>query len=225
VTFTELVDEVAARLNLTSDEALTRIGRGVNDVYQEVVSTINLETSSRATTIGVTEEDSRFMTFGEDEELGGIIKVLAVWDPDYQPPSGILGEISVDEMRNQPLGSWPPRNFAVYRIGNNSVTIFLDCEAPEADLELYADVLESTTTLTGEDTPAFPANFHDLIVYGAQAIELNKMEKYDMGAVMEAKYEKRLADLRYFIASSAYRRIHQGKTTGWNVPGPWLVGS
>ncbi len=66
--------------------------------------------------------------------------------------------------------------------------------------------------LGASDTPTFPEQFHDILVYGAMAIELDKMEKPDRQAAAEARFQGRLSELRFFIATSAYLTIYQGKT-------------
>ena len=78
---------------------------------------------------------------------------------------------------------------------------------------LTADVEVNLATLSGVGVPAFAESFHDLLVYGAVAIELEKMEKYELAKAQEARCEGRISELRMFIAKSAYRTMWQGKTS------------
>jgi hypothetical protein len=67
-------------------------------------------------------------------------------------------------------------------------------------------VLDNATELSADgDEPTFPADFHDILVEGARYEELRKMDKM-MPLAQEAygRFEKRMSDLRYFLAKSAY---------------------
>ncbi len=79
-----------------------------------------------------------------------------------------------------------------------------------------ADVV-LTALSADSDVPLFPSSFHDLLIFGAMATELDKMEKYEFAKKQEAMYQIRLADLRYYIAKSRYLDIHQGKSAPTNV--------
>jgi hypothetical protein len=96
-----------------------------------------------------------------------------------------------------------------------SVDITVDSVA-STTYTLYADGDSTITTLSGSDKPDFPDSFHDLLVYGAMADEYRKMEKMELSKECENDYEKRLSDLRMWIAKSAYLDIYQGRYTGNN---------
>jgi len=228
MTFTGIVNRVCQRLNLTSAAAIARIGEEVNDVFREVVSSVNLATSVRSTITALTTEDSRYVTFGSEdpEDEDRIIKIQAVFLPDdtAPPPWNVLQSVTFDEMRNILPTAWPPTLYAIDRVGATSVRIFLNAEAPDDETELHADVLLASDTMSGTDQPFFPENFHDIIVYGVMAIELDKMEKEDRAQRSWAQYEKRMSELRYFLSIDAYLRIHQGKR-GWDGNGTGFGGS
>jgi hypothetical protein len=124
----------------------------------------------------------------------------------------ILTEETFDWLRNQPLSTPPPQIYAISRMGSTSVTIYLDC-VPTSVFILSADVMQSTVTLSGTDEPLFDQNFHDILVAGGKVVELLKMEKPELAAEAEARFQSRLADLRYFIIKSAYLDIYQSKTS------------
>lgn len=219
MTLAEITLKTMQRLNLTSTEAETRIKDEVNEVYRELVSSMGLETSIRGVTTALSVNGSRYVTFGGvGEEDDRVLKVLSVYLPSdvAAPPYSVLTSYTFDELRNTIAGSWPPTMYAVSRVGYASVEVFLDAEAPDSLQELNADCLLASDTMTDADSPFFPENFHDVLVHGVMAIELDKMEKEQRASAAQAKFEKRSSDLRMFIAKDAYIAIHQGKTmSGW----------
>lgn len=203
-TFLELVNEVTDRLNLTSDQAISRVGREINSRYKRVTSSIGLITSRRAQVTKVVTIGNKSVAFS------GITHIDAVIDKS----SGndvILREATVDELREAPDVGEPPKTYAVFSTTTTTVTILLD-GTPATAYTLYADGLATASTLAGSGSPAFAEDFHDILVFGAVADELRKMEKPQLADVAEADFERRLSDLRMFIAKSAYLDQFQGKT-------------
>ena len=143
---------------------------------------------------------------------------MSVYNPAFTPPA-LLQEVEFDELRNQPVSTDPPSQWAVQEMGASTVTIFLDT-VPATAYILTADAESIQTELTGSMVPQFPQSYHDILITGVKADELFKMEKYDMAAAMEVKFEKRLGELRFFIAKSAYKNIYSGKnsTMSQNMP-------
>lgn len=136
---------------------------------------------------------------------------------ELQQTQWVLGEQSFDTLRNLPvMSSSPAQQYAIQAMGASTVTIFLG-SIPSTVYILSADVEINLTDLSGSGVPNFPADFHDLLIKGGLASELYKMEKYDLSSVQEEKFEKRLGELRLFIAKSAYIDIYQGKSrrNGW----------
>lgn len=209
--FDELVSEVCERLNLTSDEARSRVGRHLNNRYRRVTSGIGLESSRR------TEVDAT-ATIGETTlTFEGIEKILAVIDRSSGKDI-VLEEVTPYEIVERPLRGEPPRLFAVTNMHPDSIDIQVDCEATTA-YTLYAKGITSNSTMSGSDIPDFPESFHDLLVFGAMADEYRKMEKVELARDAEADFERRVSDLRMFIAKSAYMDLTQGryadKKFGW----------
>ncbi len=142
---------------------------------------------------------------------------------ETQQTQNILGERSFDELRYMALStSDPAQNWAVQNMGASTVTVFLD-SAPSAAYVLNADVEMNITDLSGSQIPAFSQDFHDILIKGGLADELYKMEKYDLSDVQEKRYEKRLGELRLFIAKSGGLEIYQGKMLPGLYPGVSLV--
>lgn len=208
MTFVEIVNRVAGRLNLSSPEAISRIGEEVNDRYRRVCAAIGMETTTRETVTADTAEGVQTLTFTN------VVKLFTVLDEDGEP----LDEVSYTYLIGQTPHGDPPQAYAIKTMGATSVTILLDCE-PESSYTLSADALVIVSTLSGVAVPAFSENFHDILVLGALADELDKMEKRTLADKKEAQYTQRLSDLRYFIAKSAYLDIYQGA----NPPTPrWM---
>ena len=284
MTFLDIVSETADRLNLTSEQAISRIGREVNIRYRRITSSLGLITSrpievSKAVTVG-----NRKVVFSEIEKvvsvhhrLGGaspltertfddlgVSEISATGTADSGTATtvvdsertetttdywkdkiieftngSLLGQTSLitafnpttDTITFAPavstsvvshtynilggrIGS-TPREYAVYAMGANTVTIYLD-SLPDTAYALYASGLDDATTLSGAAVPAFSESFHDVLILGAVADELRKMEKFQLARDAESDFERRLSDLRMFIAKSAYLDIYQGKTdTNW----------
>lgn len=205
MTFNEITAKVAGRINLKAPDALTRIGESVNEYYKEISSSMGLQTTVRTVVTANTVVGSRFITFAGE-------KVLSVFNTAYTPAQ-MLGEISYTEMREAPLSADPASLYAVSTMGASTVTCWLNSTAATI-YALGADVEQNQATLSGSNIPAFAESFHNALVYAALAVEYDKMEKSAAAAKYEAKYEKRLGELRLFIAKSSYLAIYQGKTRG-----------
>ena len=198
----QIVAIVAQRLNLTSATALARVAESVNEKYAEVLSGVGMQTSTRRTVTAQTTIGSRYLTFAS------VMKVYSVFDPNG---TGIpFAELTVDELRNRPVRTDPPQAYAIQTVDATSVTIWLDC-TPATVYSLSADVEFNLALLGASDEPAFPQKFHYMLVHGARGIELDKMEKIDLASKAEAKFQTLLSGLRYHLAISGYKDIHQGK--------------
>ena len=206
--FEELVNEACERLGLASDEAKSRVGRELQNRYRRVTSGIGLETSRRAEVSKAATTGSRTITFT------GVEKILAVFEKlSSSNRDTMLTQITVDQMHITSIRSEPPRNFAITGMHSNSVDVYLDC-IPATTFTLYADGETSVTTLSGGQAPDFPESFHEILIFGAMADEYRRMEKLQFSRDCENDYEKRLSDLRMWIAKSAYLDIHQGRYIG-----------
>lgn len=204
MTFDEIVAEVMDRLNLTSDSATTRVGREVNDRYRRLTSSIGLETSRKIVADGIATIGSRYITFSGIEKLFNVIDRSSGKDI-------LLDEMTVDEMHAAPLVTQPPHNYAINRMGATSVEIYVDC-VPTTGFTLYGDAMGNVVNMQDVDEPEIPESFHDILVFGAMADEYRKMEKVQLMSDAESNYERRLSDLRMWIAKSGYLDIYQSKT-------------
>jgi hypothetical protein len=152
-------------------------------------------------------------------------KILSVYNAAFNPPQ-VLDQLTMDQMRNQMLGTDPPQQYAIELMGDHTVTIYLG-SVPATVYALTADVLSNLTDLSGTQVPAFAEDYHDILVYGPLGLEYNRMEKPDMGRIYNFEDERRpglfqvrASQLRYYIAKSAYLDIYQARTGGISFPVP-----
>lgn len=207
MTFSEIVEAIKNRLNLRSQDATDRIGITVNDRYKRITSSIGLNVTRR-TTVQTT------VTLGVSTVIfSGIEKIISV-QSRTTTPSRTLTELTIDELRmKSPVTATTVTSYAILSMGANTVTIEIDC-VPQTAFTLYADGHANLSTLSGTQTPNFPESFHDIIMHGALADEYRKIEKLNFASDSEALYERRLSDLRMWIAKSNYLDIYQTKTSG-----------
>ncbi len=191
MTFTEIVQDVADRLNLTSAEALTRIGTAVNTRYKQITASLNLTTSRRGVVLVNTVDATPYVT------IPGIEKVLGI-QLDGIP----LNEVSVEHLRNT-LSSDTVSSYAIYRMYANTVQIELNA-IPDEVTQLSVDAAVQAGTLVGTMEPEFAESYHDILIFGALSDERAKMEKQALSLKDEATFDRRLKELRMFIAKSAY---------------------
>jgi hypothetical protein len=214
MTFSEIVSATAERLNLTSPEALARIGRYVNDRNRQVTSSVGLNTSRRTTNSQNTVIGSQVLTFA-----------LEKLETVYTLVSGkrrVLTEMSYDDWRRADTahpGTGDSDRYAIETTGASTVVIVLDY-TPDAIEAIKADGLAPATVLATTGVPPFPADFHDALIFGALADEYDKLEKPKQADKYERKYEDRVSDLRYFLAKSIYLKQHQGERSSGIITPP-----
>lgn len=207
MTFDEIVNKVRDRLNLTSPASVIRVGERVNEVYKEVTASIGLQTSRRVT-VNVTIDQN---TAGlPDVTIPNVEKVLRIMIRDDNGGLITLSQMTYDSLTQIQTASGTPRSYAVNRIGASEVVVTLD-SIPTASTTLICECYDHAEDLVGNQEPYLPSSFHDLLVEGAMAKELRKMEKPELATIAENKYQQRLSDLRMFIAKNAYMDIYQAK--------------
>lgn len=210
MTADELVVHMMDALNLTSPEASTRINRSLNVRYKRVTSAIGLITSRRSTVSKTATIGSSQFTFSGVEHLDVVYRKVGTRNIP-------LIEITDDEMLDRTTRSEPPRVYSVTTVNPQTITITVDC-TPTTEFTLYAHGLAILPVLSGSASPAFPESFHDVLIHGVLADEYRKMEKMQYSKDAEMDYERRLSDLKMFIAKSAYMDIYAGKhgpSDGW----------
>lgn len=210
MTYDYIVQSVMDRLNLTSPTARQRIGESVNDLYRELTASIGVITSRRVdTTITVdpTDVDSTLPVL----VIPDMEKVLRVMLIISATQKKLLVEETYDEITERATGTDVPRKWAVQRVGSGSVTIVLDSFTPTDSFDLLVEGYNINDILEGDAEPAFPASYHSILVEGVMSDELMKMEKPQLASIASSNYERKLSDLRMFLAKSSYLDIYQAK--------------
>lgn len=203
MTFDEIVTEISDRLNITSTSGTARIGRLVNLKYKEVVSSVNVQVASRVTGIEAAMSlGSQTVTFT------GIEKIERIYD-DTSGTVIELHERSWEDIRRLNPTTGAPTKYAIERMGPGTVTVRFECLAQDTRT-LKADGLETTDTLAGAQLPSFSTNYHDILVAGVLADEYAKLEKPALSSREDAKFQKRLSDLRLWVTRSVRLKIQQG---------------
>ena len=207
MTFNEIVDRIAERLNIpaTALDSRARIGRLVNDVYREVTTSIGIDLSRRVAALAApTSLGIPTITFT------GVEKLERVYD-DTSGSIRMLPEVTYDQLRDiNPAASDTIRKWAVESWTSTTVTIRIDA-LPQTVFNLKADGYIVVSTLTGSDEPAFPESFHDALVDGVLVEEYLKKQQIQLSDRAAGKYEKRISDLRMWRAKSIGAQIRQNE--------------
>jgi|SRR5262245_32924332 len=200
MTFLELQNAVMNRLNLTTAEARTRIKTELNLRNAEVTSGVGMEKVRRATVVKDTIIGDPQLTYAN------VAHVFTIFDPVHI--KGVLREVSMNDIREEDADqntSGYPRVYAIANHLKDSMTITL-YPKPSTISTLRADVLALGTDMVADgDAPAFPVDFHDVLVHGVlydEALKIERQTAYQKSFKLE--YETRRADLRYFLAKRAY---------------------
>jgi hypothetical protein len=206
MTFTEIQTEVLARLNLTSSDASTRVGRAINLRYHELSAELGIQTSRRTKVSANTTSTSNEVTFS------GIEKIEAITDERTEPYTD-LDEVTFDELRDmspEANDSNSPTTFAIKSRTSTTITIALDATATGV-YALKAHGLASASDISGSTEPAIPKSYHYILVQAVMADELRKMGKANEAKVHEDAAMRGMSKLRLFLATSNYLELRQGK--------------
>lgn len=208
MTFDEIVNRVAEDLNLTSTDALARIGRHVNMRHREFRAMPWLQVTRRGVATQPRTVGSQYLTFPTT-------KIYSVYNPDQFNQT--INELSFDEVRNITPISDPPQNYAIAKQDATSTTIFMDAVATSTSA-LCADCELRVLDMALNNIPGFNEDFHDALYYGAKYLELLKMEKPELAMEANARFQDRLSDMKFHIAKTSYLTYLQGKDAALSVP-------
>ena len=206
MTFTQIKTKVKDYCNLSSTEADTRVGNAINAAYRRITSMLGLDTTRFATVSVSTVQGTRAVIVPELEKIDRLI------DATSASSIRLLTETSIHELRSYQPTSGPPSRWAVQSTDADSVTVLLD-DTPDGIYELQADGYRTMADLSGSDEPIFPESFHDILAWLVIAEELLKKEKDTLAQRYEAKAERLLSDLRFYLADSPTRDVVQGSAT------------
>lgn len=203
MTFTEIVTEIEDRLDLTSTDATTRIGRRVNSHYKRLTAELSLAAPLRRVAITANSTiGSANITFTSCEKIERLFDRAQSDEP--------LTEVSFDELQqNVAVESDTPTKYAIERMGATTVLVRFDVEF-ESVKAITGDGYTSQATLSGSDVPAFPVTYHDILVHRVLEEELLKLEKPGLARVERDAAKDLMSKLRLWVATSAYLRVRQG---------------
>lgn len=204
MTFATIVTEVAARLDLSSSEATTRIGRELNVHYRDLTASLGLNPTRRSLVTANTTIASNDVTYAAIEKIERIINQNTI-------PYKILQEVTYDDIRNlnpESNSSDSPTCWAVKSVTSSGIVIALDKNAV-TQYALKAEGLVTNSDLSGSNEPAFPQSFHYILTEFCLYDEYMRMEKKDLAQLSLGRAERGLSDLRMFFAKSAYLDIVQ----------------
>lgn len=195
------------RLNLSSTDADTRVGRAINRAYRKITTAIGMQLSRRSTvqqavTIGVAT-----VTFTNVE------KIITL-ENRTTTPYRRLELVTLEELRQDMpyLANNVPTKYAIHSNTSDSVTIEIN-RLPQTAIVLYADAHQAVADLSGSNEPAFPESFHDVIIESVLSDEYRKLEKPQMAMMSQKEFERILSDLKFWIAKENALDIYQGKTS------------
>lgn len=210
MTFADLVGVVCDYCNLSSQEAVDRVGRSVNRHYKRVTASLGLDAVRYVTIVQTTTAGVRFVTFS------GIEHVHRVIDATDSTAIRLLTEVSFDHQRSLQPGTGEPLTWALRNTDADSVTILLDT-LPQTTYSLQADGTSTLATLAGNDEPVFPESYHDILSWYVISEELLRKEKRDLSEDYKLRADTLLSELRHYLADSPSRDTQQaafGTTTG-----------
>ncbi len=236
MTFDEIVAAIATDLNLSAPAALVRIGTHVNLRYRYVLSELGMNDYSRVSFTADLEPGTREQEVTEDNDpvIERIVAIYRRADPDDDTVTDAearwvpLDDLTYEEMQEELPREDLATKWARKRVGALSTTFILNSSIPNGQTVLIEGE-EHSSELSGDDQPAFPASFHNILVLGGKVDELRKMEKYPMADRLEGSVEKPgtffgdLARLKLKAAMVAYGNIKQGKHGRLDSAWPWTT--
>ena len=212
MTFTDLRAVVADYCNLSSSEALERVGRSINRHYKRVTASLGLDAVRHVTRSTTTTNGQQYVVFTEIEYIARVI------DATDSNAIRVLPEISLDLQRTSQPGTSQPTTWALRNTDADSVTILLDT-LPQTSYSLQADGTTTLSALSGSDEPVFPESYHDILSWYVISEELLRKEKVDLADQYAQRADRLLSELRHYLADSPSRDTRQAAQQAVTAPG------
>ncbi len=238
MTFDQIVARIATDLNISAAASLVRIGEHVNLRYRYVLSEIGMNDFSRVSFEAELEPNTReqAVTSDNDPIIERIVAIYRRADSDTTPVDEHtrwvpMDDLTYEEMQEEMLRSDIATKWAKKRVGATSTTFLINSSVPNGQTVLIEGE-EHSSELAGDDVPAFPESFHNILVLGGKVDELRKMEKYPMADRLEGQplanglpalpgtFFGDLARLKLKTTLMAYGDIRQGKHGRLNFQRP-----
>lgn len=237
MTFDEIVSAVCVDLNISAQDSIDRVGRHVNLRYRFVLSEIGMNDFSRVSFEADLEPGTRDQEVASDNDPV-IERVVAIWrQPDTDPPDPEaqwvpMGQVTWEEILSEVPRSNDATKWAKKRVGALSTQFRINSDIPDGQTVLIEGE-EHSSELSGDDVPAFPESFHNILVNGAKCDELRKMEKIVLADRLEGNPQENpakpgtffgdLARLKLKTALMAFGNIRQGEHSTF-ARRPWQRG-
>lgn len=230
MTFDDIVDMVCLDLNITSPSSITRVGTHVNRRYQQVMDALGMNVFARVSFDLELEPGTRTQTL--DETTTPVVqRIVSLYrQGDASDNLCPLDELTFEEMQHEIPGTGDATKWSRVRMGPTSTTFMLNSTVPDGQT-LMVEGEEHASVLADDDVPAFTESFHDVLVFGAKADELRKMEKFPLAKEFEGdernpsgsyNFQGRLAQLRLKSILMQHGNIVQGKQAA-RARRPWQV--
>lgn len=210
MTFTEIVDQIADYLDLVSTPQKALIGKEVNLVYRRVRTAVQLQPSRRI--LGVAGPTSLGL---QEVTFEGVQKVVRVYDDSSGRAREIEEKLAEEIRLINATTSDHVTKWATLRVGANSVTILCNVKF-QTEFDLRADGYDTTDDLSGSQEPAFPEDFHEILIDGVLKKMLGKRGDKQGARDAGTDYERRLSDLKLWHAKTLLGKRRQGE----NARGP-----
>lgn len=218
MTFDDIVDAVCLDLNITQPASVVRVGLHVNRRYQQVQGALGLNLNSRVSfEIGLTpNSQEQILDESTTPEVQRIVSLYAQHDPDtdWCP----LDELTFEQMQHEVPTTGNATKWCRKRVGATSTTFLVNSTVPDG-MVVMVEGEEHASILEDDDIPEFPEAFHDVLIFGAKADELRKMEKFAAAKEFEGdeehpsgsyNFQGRLAQLRLKSILMQHGTIVQG---------------
>jgi hypothetical protein len=215
MTFDDIVDTIAKDLKLTSDDARASIGVHVNRRYRRVTAFLAMNVFRRvdvdfACTPGTQQQTIQPVVF---PEFLGIERITGIFYQVSATSSATpLDEITYDEMKTEVPTLGIPTKWAKKRMGSNYTDFVINSTVPNG-LTLQIEGEECASDLADDVEPAFSESYHDILIFGAKADQLRKLEKQLLARDMEADYDRVLKELALHISVGAFLTLQQNKVS------------
>lgn len=210
MTFTDIVAMAATDLNITQASSITRIGTHVNRRYRKIMRRLGLSVFSRVEFDFVCTPGTQTQTVlsSNTPVITRIVNIF--YQPTPTTKARKLEEYTYDELRVMIANVDPPRYWAKKKMASETVTFMIDSTVPNG-LTLALECEATKSTLAGTDVPGFSEEFHEILVVGAKADELLKMEKPTLAREFKTQFEEDLNELAYKAVVGAALDIVQNK--------------
>lgn len=218
MTFLELQNRAMDRLNLSTDDARTRIKNFINERVRSLQTSCHLGNVRRGIVTVLTVADEATL------ELDGIVLPRTLTIPAQ---NRVLTSKTIDSFRILDPGQTTrgvPAAYAISLMAPDNTVVEL-MPVPDGEYGIKVDGIMTGVELTDDaDVPAFPEDFHDTIIFGVCADENTHWDKLDRFTYYENKFKERRNEARHFISRQIYlHRMQNGMSFDFSSNAWWWL--